>query len=115
MKQMYYIEIASTKAICGGIYPLGVYTEKQAINEVMRRAKELWREDKEHHYKLSYTIATDEDAMDMVFCIDLFKGDITVYDYRTSEFIVDTMKDRMERNHKRYTERMAAIEAEINK
>lgn len=115
MKQMYYIEIANTKAIFGGIYPLGVYTEKQAIKEVMRRAKELWREDKDGHYKLSYTIATDADAMDMVFCIDLFKGDITVYDYRTSEFIVDTMQDRINRNHKRYTERMASLEAETNK
>lgn len=112
---MYYIEIASTNAICGGIYPLGVYTDKQAIKEVIRRAKEMWREDNERHYKLSFTIATDENALDMVFCIDFFNGDITVYDYRTSEFIVDTMQDRINRNLKRFTERMAALEAEINK
>lgn len=113
MKKMFYIEIKDTNAISGGIYPLGEMTEKQAIKEVIKRAKELWRQDKERFYTLSYNIATDEDALDMVYSVDLWRGDINVYDYRTEEFIKDTWKERYEKKKSQYEAELEALEAKL--
>lgn len=95
MKQMYYLEICDTDYICGGIYPLGVMTEKQAIKEVERRIKELWRSNKDRCYNIQFNVCLDEEAFDLVYCVRLWKGDITVYDYRTEEFIKDTAHGRI--------------------
>lgn len=95
MKQMYYLEICDTDYICGGIYPLGVMTEKQAIKEAERRIKELWRSNKDRCYNIQFNVCLDEEAFDLVYCVRLWKGDITVYDYRTEEFIKDTANDRI--------------------
>lgn len=95
MKQMYYLEICDTDYICGGIYPLGVMTEKQAIKEAERRIKELWRSNKDRCYNIQFNVCLDEEAFDLVYCVRLWKGDITVYDYRTEEFIKYTANDRI--------------------
>ena len=95
MKQMYYLEICDTDYICGGIYPLGVMTEKQALKEAERRIKELWCSNKDRCYNIQFNVSLDDDALDLVYCIRLWKGDITVYDYRTDEFIKDTAHARI--------------------
>lgn len=95
MKQMYYLEICDTDYICGGIYPLGVMTEKQALKEAERRIKELWRSNKDRCYNIQFNVCLDEEAFDLVYCVRLWKGDITVYDYRSEEFIKDTVNGRI--------------------
>jgi hypothetical protein len=95
MKQKYYLEICDTDYISGGIYPLGVMTEKQALKEAERRIKELWRSYKDRCYNIQFNVCLDEEAFDLVYCVRLWKGDITVYDYRTEEFIKDTANDRI--------------------
>lgn len=95
MKQMYYLEICDTDYISGGIYPLGVMTEKQALKEAERRIKELWGSNKDRCYNIQFNVCLDEEAFDLVYCVRLWKGDITVYDYRTEEFIKDTANDRI--------------------
>lgn len=95
MKQMYYLEICNTDYISGGIYPLGVTTEKQALKEAERRIKELWRSNKDRCYNIQFNVCIDDDALDLVYCIRLWKGDITVYDYRTEEFVKDTAHGRI--------------------
>ena len=95
MKQMYYLEICDTDYICGSIYPLGVMTEKQAIKEAERRIKELWRSNKDRCYNIQFNVCLDEEAFDLVYCVRLWKGDITVYDYRSEEFIKDTANGRI--------------------
>lgn len=83
MKTMYYLEICDTTAISGGVYPLGELTEKQALKECKKRIKSLWRQDKKQYRRIKYNLCTDEDAFDMVYCIELSEGDISVYDWRT--------------------------------
>lgn len=100
MKTKFYYEIEDSDKICGGIYPLGGMTEKQALKEVERRVKELWKTDKNGLYKISVNLCTDCDALDMIYNISLFKGDITIYDYRTEEFVKDTLHDRISRRLK---------------
>lgn len=95
MKRMYYLEICDTDYICGGVYPLGVMTEKQALKEAERRIKELWRSNKVRCYNIQFNVSLDEEALDMVYCVRLWKGDITVYDYRTEEFVKDTAHGRI--------------------
>ena len=95
MKQMYYYEICDTDYICGGTYPLGVMAEKQALKEAERRLKSLWHSNKERCYNIQVNVCLDEEALDLVYCVRLWKGDITVYDYRTEEFIKDTANDRI--------------------
>ena len=95
MKKMYYLEICDTDYISGGIYSLSVMTEKQVLKEAERRIKELWRSNKERCYNIQFNVSLDEEALDLVYCIRLWKGDITVYDYRTEEFIKDTAHGRI--------------------
>lgn len=95
MKRTYYLEICDTDYISGGIYPLGIMTEKQALKETEMRIKELWRSNKDRCYNIQFNVCLDEDALDMVYCVRLWKGDITVYDYRTEEFIKDTVHGRI--------------------
>lgn len=101
MKKMYYLEICDSDKICGGVYPLGEMTEKQALKEAERRIKELWRSDKEGLKHIEFNVCTDDDAMDMVFSVDLMHGDIMVYDYLIKEFIKDTAGDRIQRLFKK--------------
>lgn len=95
MKQMHYLEICDTDYISGGIYPLGVMTEKQALKEAERRIKELWGSNKDRCYNIQFNVCLDEEGLDLVYSIRPWKGDITVYDYRTEEFIKDTANGRI--------------------
>lgn len=104
MKTMYYLEICDTTAISGGVYPLGELTEKQALKECKKRIKSLWRQDKKQHRRIKYNLCTDEDAFDMVYCIELSEGYIRVYDWRTEEYVEDTRQERIDRLSKEIDE-----------
>jgi hypothetical protein len=114
MKRMYYLEICDSDKICGGVYPLGEMTEKQALKEAERRIKELWRSDKENLKRIEFNVCNDCEALDMVFSIDLMHGDITVYDYRTEEFIKDTSADRIKRQLKKIDDGLAEMDRMYN-
>ncbi len=110
MKRQYYLEICDSDAICGGIYPLGIMTEKQALKEAERRIKELWRSDKERYTSIRFNIGTDEDCCDMVYSIHLFKGDITIYDFAKDKIIKDTMMERINRLSKEMDEAVEVLQ-----
>ena len=109
MKNMYYLEICDSPKICGGVYPLGEMTEKQALKEAERRIKELWRSDKEGLKHIEFNVCTDSEALDMVFGVDLMHGDLMVYDYRTEEYIKDTAGDRIKRLTEKIDEDLAKM------
>ncbi len=104
MKTTYYIEIKDTDYISGGVYFLGILTEKQALKETERRIKELWRSNKERNFSLSFNLCTDEDTLDMVYGVSLLRGDITIYDYRTETFVKDTFQERYDRRKAKWEE-----------
>lgn len=115
MKRKYYLEICSSSKISGGVYYLGEYTEKQALKECKKRIKALWRSDKKNFESLRYNLCTDEDALDLVYEIMLFRGDICVYDYRTEEYIEDTRQERIDKIKKDLDESLAMMEHYANK
>ncbi len=114
MKKMYYLEICDSPQICGGVYPLGEYTEKQALKECKRRIKELWRSDK-NLKRIEFHLCEDEDAFDVIFSIELFKGDIRVYDYRTEECIEDTLIAGIDKGLKELDESLAKLDESFAK
>ena len=111
---MYYLEICDSDRICGGVYPLGEMTEKQALKEAERRIRELWRSDKENLKRIVFNVCNDCEGLDMVFAVDLMHGDITVYDYRTEEFIKDTCAGRIKRQLKKIDDGLAVMDRMYN-
>lgn len=118
MKCRWNLEVADTKQIMGGFLELTQeMTEKQMIAYVRKIAREFMT------YNIDiekYGIWVEKDgADDYSFHIEArhnWKGgiDFTVWDTQKNEFIVDTARDRYERENKKYEEDMRKLEESMH-
>lgn len=118
MKSKWNLEVSETKQIMGGFLELtSEMTEKQMIAYVRKIAREMMTNNKD---LTKYGIWAEEDGNENnsfhIEAIRNWKGGIEfmVYDSRKDEIIIDTCRDRLERERKQYEEDMKKYEAELN-
>lgn len=116
MKHRWNLTVDDTKQILGGfLETTEEMTEKQMIAYVRKIAREYMLNDSNIS---SYGVwAEDDNNDDHSFHISAsrhWKGyiDILVYDAQKQEFIVDTAKDRLEKEECEWQEEMAKFNAE---
>ena len=117
MKCRWNLEISDTKQIIGGFLELTQeMTEKQMIAYVRKIAREFMT----YNIEISkYGIwAEADDNEDNSFHIEAsrnWKGGIEfmVYDSQKNEIIIDTCRDRLERERKKYDEEMRKFEESL--
>lgn len=117
MKCRWNLEISDTKQIMGGFLELTQeMTEKQMIAYVRKIAREFMTYNRDIS---KYGIwAEADDNEDNSFHIEAsrnWKGGIEfmVYDSQKNEIIIDTCRDRLERERKKYDEEMRKFEESL--
>nr|DAU91990.1 MAG TPA: hypothetical protein [Caudoviricetes sp.] len=118
MKSRWNLEIAGTKQIMGGFIELTQeMTEKQMIAYVRKIARKFMTYNRDVE---KYGIWVEKEGTDdYSFHIEArrnWKGgiDFTVWDTQKNKFIVDTARDRYERENKKYEEEMRKIEESMH-
>ena len=114
MKCRWNLEVADTKQIIGGFLELTQeMTEKQMIAYVRKIAREFMTNNKDIE---KYGIwAEADDNEDNSFHIEASRNwnggiEFMVYDSQKNEIIIDTCRDRLERERKKYDEEMRKFE-----
>lgn len=117
MKCRWNLEVSDTKQIMGGFLELTQeMTEKQMIAYVRKIAREFMTNNKDiNKYEI---MAEKEGSDDNSFYIEArhnYKGgiDFMVYDVQKNEFIVDTARDRFQKERQKYDEAMRKFEESL--
>lgn len=118
MKSRWNLEIDDTKQILGGFLELTKeMTEKQMIAYVTKIVRQFMLNDsKIERYGIWAEAEEDDDISFHITASRHWKGyiDIMVYDAKKEKFIVDTAKDRREKEEAKWQEDMAEFYKEHN-
>lgn len=118
MKNRWNLEVDNNKQILGGfLETTKEMTEKQMISYVTKIAREFMLNDsKISDYGIWASVEDDDDTSFHITARRHWKGyiDILVYDAKKESFIVDTAKERREKEEAEWQEEMAAFYKEHN-
>ncbi|MCM1139006.1 MAG: hypothetical protein NC453_10600 [Muribaculum sp.] len=118
MKNRWNLEIDDTKQILGGFLELTKeMTEKQMIAYVTKIARQyMLNESKIERYGIWAEAEEDDDISFHITASRHWKGyiDIMVYDAKQGAIIVDTARERREKEEAKWQEDMAKFYAEHN-